>query len=51
MSEVIDDKPGITREAVPDGFLYRDRKGHEISDEGEIARIRKLAIPPAYRDV
>ena len=48
---VHDDKPGITREATPDGFRYRDRKGREISDEGEITRIRKLAIPPAYRDV
>ncbi len=48
---VHDDKPGITREAVADGFRYRDQKGHVITDEDEIARIRKLAVPPAYRDV
>ena len=48
---VHDDKPGITREAVRDGFRYRDPKGREITDEDELARIRKLAVPPAYRDV
>ncbi len=48
---VSDDKPGITREPQREGFLYRDPKGNEITDEEEIARIRKLAIPPAYRDV
>ena len=48
---VHDDKPGITREAVKDGFRYRDRKGREITDADELARIRKLAVPPADRDV
>ncbi len=46
-----DDKPGITREALREGFRFRDRKGAVITDEAEIDRIRKLAIPPAYRDV
>ena len=48
---VHDDKPGITREAAKEGFRYLDPKGREIRDEAEIARIRKLAVPPAYRDV
>ncbi len=48
---VHDDKPGITREAMKEGFRYRDPSGQVITDEDEIARIRKLAVPPAYRDV
>lgn len=48
---VHDDEPGITREALKDGFRYRDPAGREITDEDELARIRKLAVPPAYRDV
>jgi DNA topoisomerase I len=48
---VHDDKPGITREATPGGFRYRDTRGREITDDDELTRIRKLAIPPAYRDV
>ncbi len=48
---VHDDKPGITREAMAEGFRYRTPAGEVIADENEIARIRKLAIPPAYRDV
>ena len=48
---VHDDAPGFTREAAKEGFRYRDLKGREITDESEIARIRKLAVPPAYRDV
>ena len=48
---VHDDKPGFTREPAEQGFRYRDLKGREITDEAEIARIRKLAVPPAYRDV
>ncbi len=48
---VHDDKPGLTRDAMKEGFRYRDPDGTVITDDDEIARIRKLAIPPAYRDV
>ncbi len=48
---VSDDTKGITREPLREGFQYRDRKGQIITDEAEIDRIRKLAIPPAYKDV
>jgi DNA topoisomerase-1 len=48
---VSDAAPGIRREANGDGFRYRDPKGNEISDETTLARIRSLAIPPAYTDV
>jgi len=30
---------------------YRAHDGDKITDEGRLARIRKLAIPPAYEDV
>ena len=32
-------------------FFYRDRRGRRISDEKVLARIRSLAIPPAYEEV
>jgi DNA topoisomerase-1 len=48
---VSDTRPGITREAAKEGWDYFDPKGTPITDEAVIARIRKLAIPPAYQDV
>ena len=46
-----DAKPGISRQAVPDGFVFFYPDGSIITNEQVVARIRKLAIPPAYRDV
>ncbi len=46
-----DARPGIRRERRGKGFSYRDAQGRLVRDAGEIARIRKLAIPPAYVDV
>jgi len=43
--------PGIVRERTRDGFLYRDPSGAVITQEQTLARIRALAIPPAWRDV
>jgi DNA topoisomerase-1 len=49
---VSDASPGITRHRLPSGdFAYRDAKGRPVSDEAQLARIRKLAVPPAYTDV
>ncbi len=48
---VSDKKPGFTRHRVGDAFEYHDTDGRKITDEDTIARIRKLAIPPAYTDV
>ncbi len=48
---VTDRKPGITRERVGDAWVFRKPDGQVIDDEDEIARIRKLAIPPAYTEV
>lgn len=43
--------PGITRRASGRGFSYRNPDGSLVSDPHELDRIRKLAIPPAYRSV
>ncbi len=56
-----DDKQGLSREPLKplgDGetpqanaFRYRDPKGKLVRDEDTLARIRKLAIPPAWEQV
>jgi len=48
---VTDDRPGIGRERRGDDFVYLKPDGSPISDEKTLARIRSLAIPPAYTDV
>ena len=48
---VNDGMPGIRREPAGDSFRYVGPAGEEISDEETLARIRSLAIPPAYADV
>ncbi|AQS87436.1 DNA topoisomerase I [Neoasaia chiangmaiensis NBRC 101099] len=45
------DMPGITRHRAGKGFFYRDPTGERITDGDEIARLKRLAIPPAYQDV
>jgi len=48
---VNDAQPGIRRVAARSGFAYRALDGKPLRDETTLARIRKLAIPPAWRDV
>ena len=48
---VCDDQPGLSRRRVGKGFSYRDADGHVVRDRDTLERVRKLAIPPAYRDV
>jgi len=43
--------PGLTRRRRGKGFEYTDAHGRRISDETTLARIRSLAIPPAWSDV
>src|SRR5690606_26126550 len=43
--------PGFTRIRRGRGFEYRDASGRRVSDEEALARIRALAIPPAWREV
>jgi DNA topoisomerase-1 len=48
----VDDRaPGITRKATQQGFRYIGSDGAAIRDEAELARIRSLAIPPAWTEV
>src|SRR5690606_19803451 len=46
-----DGTPGITRRRRGRGFSYHDASGAPIADAGTLARIRALAIPPAWTDV
>jgi DNA topoisomerase I len=46
-----DGERGITREKVRGGFRYRDPSGRIIRDPNILARIRALAIPPAWTRV
>ena len=44
-------QPGITRQRRPGGFRYAGSSGAELTDPGELQRIRDLAIPPAWTGV
>ena len=44
-------EPGITRRRRGRGFEYLDADGNRVGDEETMARIRELAIPPAWKDV
>jgi DNA topoisomerase-1 len=46
-----DDRPGLRRRRAGRGFSYLDTDGRAITDERELRRIRRLAIPPAWTDV
>lgn len=48
---VSDEQPGYTRQRKEEAFVYFDTEGKMIRDEPRLLRIRRLAIPPAYRDV
>jgi DNA topoisomerase-1 len=43
--------PGITRRRRGRGFAYYDEEGRPIAEAEVLARIRELAIPPAWEDV
>lgn len=44
------DQPGWTRKPHGRGFSYLDEDGNRLAPD-QVARIRSLAIPPAWRDV
>src|SRR5215211_9116019 len=48
---VSDLSPGIRREMGPLGWVFKSPHGTTLTDEETLARIRKLAIPPAWTDV
>ena len=51
LRHVSDAAPGIRRIARGDAFDYVDADDKPVRDEETLARIRKLAIPPAWTDV
>lgn len=46
-----DQFPGLRRVRSGKGFCYRDAEGRVVKDAEILARIRALAIPPAWTDV
>ncbi|KRB94021.1 DNA topoisomerase IB [Noviherbaspirillum sp. Root189] len=46
-----DNVPGMTRRPYRDGFRYIDADGKAVTNEATLARIKSLAIPPAWTDV
>ena len=46
-----DQKPGFTRTKRGKSFVYRQVNGQQLRDVKQLARIKKLAIPPAYTAV
>ena len=48
---VADDGPGIRRLRRGKGFAYRGPDGRWLRDEAQLARIRSLAVPPAWTAV
>jgi DNA topoisomerase-1 len=48
---VSDEQPGFKRRRIGKQFVYFGTSGARLRDDKTIARIRRLAIPPAYSDV
>jgi DNA topoisomerase-1 len=48
---IADNIAGITRRPHGDGFRYIDADGKAVTNEVTLARIKSLAIPPAWTDV
>ena len=51
LAYVSDAEPGYRRRRAGRGFFYVGPRGKRLGDRREIARIRALAIPPAWTDV
>ena len=48
---VVDSAPGFSRKRMRSGFRYLDTAGRPLQDSAQLARIKSLAIPPAWTDV
>ena len=48
---VSDESPGIARKRTASGFRYVDAEGRAVRDRSTLARVRSLAIPPAWTHV
>jgi DNA topoisomerase-1 len=51
LRHVSDEKPGVRRERSGKHFRYRDSAGKIVRDRETLARIKSLAIPPAWINV
>ncbi|HEY2082246.1 MAG TPA: DNA topoisomerase IB [Verrucomicrobiae bacterium] len=51
LRHVNDEHPGIKRERSGKNFRYRDSAGKIVRDRETLARIKSLAIPPAWTNV
>ena len=51
LRHVSDAAPGIARRKARHGFDYYDQSGAPIADIETLARIKSLAVPPAWTDV
>ena len=51
LSYTNDHDAGIARHRRGKGFVYVDARGHVVRDRATLARIRSLAIPPAWTHV
>lgn len=51
LRHVDDQRPGIARRRCGKGFRYVDADGRAVRDAATLARIRRLAIPPAWTGV
>jgi len=51
LTYVSDEAPGVRRRKSGKGFTYTKPDGAKVTDKATLARIRSLAIPPAYTDV
>ena len=46
-----DTTPGISRHRTGDQFTYHDAKGNDVTDESTLARVKSMALPPAWEHV
>ncbi|MDP2247092.1 MAG: DNA topoisomerase IB, partial [Nitrosomonadales bacterium] len=51
LRHVNDRMPGFSRKRAAKGFRYVDTQGRPLHDERHLARIKALAIPPAWSNV
>lgn len=51
LRHMLDDRPGLARRGRPGRFTYQRPSGSQEHDAATLARIRHLAIPPAWTDV
>src|SRR5438874_9769967 len=51
LTYVTEGRPGLARHRAGGGFVYHDAEGRRVRARATLARIRALAIPPAWTDV